>query len=417
MINKTRTSSYNLRFDLPFQDRALLMHGYTGALDIVSLKLAELLCTGNGAHGETPLDHDVRQTLQDRGYLTEEQEPQERERVGKIFEVFERRLQPSVTLGLKLRGTAADLEAGVLGDPKKLFNALNSLRQFHVGGALALDLTGVTGGLDFFPALAERAKEWSYALVVTIKGRMVEQLLPFLDRDKIQYLRVLSVDPDFGQEAGAVVDFLQKALEKNLKCDWLISVDGRSEDEVRDAYERARQVKQMRRGRGGAVNVLFISERESGDLSKVLAEAREPVQTISTSEIPLYHHLCRFIESPGLVNLRPYFSIPDTNYVLDSSGEISALTRNGKGGQATPIGRLVDGKVEFHDGGPAGPASLAASGSVRRSESCDGCPYALICGVHCGVEQTDGSTACSSLFRQRVERVAPLIIFNKLQIV
>lgn len=414
MPNKARTSSYNLRFELPFNDRALLMHGYTGALDIVSLKLAELLCAGNGVNGETPLDHDVRQTLQDRGYLTEEQDEQERERVGKIFEVFERRLQPSVTLGLRLRGTAAELEAGVLGDLKALFTALNSLRQYHVGGALALDLTGVTGGLDFFPALAERAKEWSYALVVTAKGRMAEQLLPLLDRDKIQYLRVLSVDPDFGQEGEGVVAFLQQALEKSLRCDWLISVDGRSEDEVREAYERARQVKLMRRGRAGGVNVLFISESESGAISQVLAEAQEPVQTISTAEIPLYHHLCRFIESPGLVNLRPYFSVPDTNYVLDSCGEVSVLTRNGKVGQSSPIGRLVEGKIELHDSSALGPA---APGSIPRSQGCDGCRYALICGVHCGIEQAEGSTTCASLFRQRVERVAPLIIFNKLQIV
>jgi len=415
MAGNVRTSSYNLRFDLPSQDRVLLMHGYTGALDIVSPRLADLLSRGGELNGE--IEHDVRQALTDRGYLTAESEAQERDHVGKVLEVFERRQQPSVTLGLRLRGSSEELKAGLLSDLPGLFAALNSLRQYHVGGALALDLVGVTGEIDFFPEFAERAKEWSYALVLTLRERMASQLLPFLERDKIQYLRVISAEPGFGPEAAeALVAFFGQILDRGLRCDWLFSADGRSEEEIREAYERARQVKQMRKDRTGAVNSLFISERGATQLPLALDSLREPASVISTAEVPLYHHLCRFIEMPGLVNLRPYFAASDTNYVIDSSGEVSLVTRDARGGgRMAPVGRLADNRVELAaDQPPTGPA-LAAP----RSTSCDTCPYALICGVHCGAHLASETEArsCGEAFRQRVERIAPLMIFNKLQIV
>lgn len=67
-----RTSSYIIEVPLPDQERSLFFHGYSGAVDLVSTRIAHLLLKGDRSGG--PLaDHLSRETfsnLRARGYLT-----------------------------------------------------------------------------------------------------------------------------------------------------------------------------------------------------------------------------------------------------------------------------------------------------------------------------------------------------------
>jgi hypothetical protein len=199
-----------------------------------------------------------------------------------------------------------------------------------------------------------------------------------------------------------------------MRADWLVSVDGRSGAEVEAIHGQALAIKEMLSElRKGGVNTLLLSEKTDAPPA-ALAAAREPLAPITTAEVALYHHLARFIEMPGLVNLRPYFSAQDMSYVLDSAGIITTAGRGEESGQFVPVGRLVDGEVELD-------APLAAA-AAPRSPDCDACPYALVCGVHCGRNPGFGGVPgdgvrCRDLFRRRTERVAPLVLFNKIQIV
>ncbi len=430
-----KSSIYTVKFQLPYKDRALLMHGYTGALDIVSSPLAALLTESYGGNPSDKLQRDARESLRDRGHLTDQNDSQEREHVSKILSVFVKRQQPSITFGLQLKGSSEALQQGFLSKLDNVFGALNDLRAHHVGGALAVDLSRVEDSLEFLDDIIERANEWSYALVLTVATRQAKMLSSYLDSGRIQYLRLISATPEFTSEIPEFLEFAENFIGKGLRGDWLFSIDGRSPSEVQKAYEVAVQIKDSISGESGSINSIFISEATPGVPLEILKDADAPFHAISSRDISVYHHLARFIEMPGLVNLKPYFALADSSYILNSSFEVLTLGEERAGsdvdalslsrGEEGPdnlvcVGRLENGKITFDD--PSYEPNLTpAADAIQRSATCDACPFALICGVHCGRHgldgsQPDGSGSCGEVFRTRVERVLPALLFNKIRV-
>jgi uncharacterized protein len=68
-----RTSSYIVFVPIPEKGRVLLFHGYSGAVDLVSSRLADALMNGipSGRSIRTSISRDTRSHLATRGYLTE----------------------------------------------------------------------------------------------------------------------------------------------------------------------------------------------------------------------------------------------------------------------------------------------------------------------------------------------------------
>lgn len=68
-----RASSYIVSVPMPGTDRALLFHGYSGAVDLVSSRIAGALTSGHPSHGNLrdSMSPETRSHLFARGYLTE----------------------------------------------------------------------------------------------------------------------------------------------------------------------------------------------------------------------------------------------------------------------------------------------------------------------------------------------------------
>jgi len=75
-----RASSYIVAIPLPDTDRVLLFHGYTGAVDVVSSRIAGPLTDGESSNGNfrNSLSSDTISHLTTRGYLTEKTPEAER---------------------------------------------------------------------------------------------------------------------------------------------------------------------------------------------------------------------------------------------------------------------------------------------------------------------------------------------------
>jgi len=75
-----RASSYIVAIPLPDTDRVLLFHGYTGAVDVVSSRIAGPLTDGESSNGSfrNSLSSDTLSHLTTRGYLTEKTPEAER---------------------------------------------------------------------------------------------------------------------------------------------------------------------------------------------------------------------------------------------------------------------------------------------------------------------------------------------------
>ncbi len=81
-----RTSGYNIYVKLTGMRKYLIIHGYTGALDLIDLEIAEALKNEN----LKTLDEKEIKYLSGRGYLTDKNLTQENERVCSIAEILAR---------------------------------------------------------------------------------------------------------------------------------------------------------------------------------------------------------------------------------------------------------------------------------------------------------------------------------------
>lgn len=87
----TRVSSYIIGARLPERDEVVMVHGYTGALDVVSTDLYDALQAGikdQSALDEIPAE--LQQDLAKRGYLTDWDLQQEREHVWELSDTLHR---------------------------------------------------------------------------------------------------------------------------------------------------------------------------------------------------------------------------------------------------------------------------------------------------------------------------------------
>ncbi len=86
-----RVSSYIIPTEVD-TDKYILVHGYSGAVDLVDSDVAALLAAGDKADLSS-LDDDTRTTLESRGYLTEKTRDEEVEYVARMARALHRRSQ------------------------------------------------------------------------------------------------------------------------------------------------------------------------------------------------------------------------------------------------------------------------------------------------------------------------------------
>jgi len=86
-----RTSDYTIIVDLPEDGQSLLVHGYTGAFDVVQEHVAGFLrqmCGPSDDHAPSTVSPDTLAILHQRGYLTGLTSEQEQARVARLAELL-----------------------------------------------------------------------------------------------------------------------------------------------------------------------------------------------------------------------------------------------------------------------------------------------------------------------------------------
>lgn len=77
MIPEKRVSSYIIKVSVE-AGKVMLLHGYSGAIDVVDISVADLLCEGQTV-SEEGMDKALMQSLSKRGYLTDMSKEEENE--------------------------------------------------------------------------------------------------------------------------------------------------------------------------------------------------------------------------------------------------------------------------------------------------------------------------------------------------
>lgn len=88
MLNGLRTSDYTIYVRLQESKEYLLVHGYTGAIDLVQSNVVEFLKNFGKPHRKVVVSNNTIDVLQQRGYLTEKTPEEERARVRELAEVL-----------------------------------------------------------------------------------------------------------------------------------------------------------------------------------------------------------------------------------------------------------------------------------------------------------------------------------------
>lgn len=83
-----RLSDYTIHIPLPESDQALLVHGYSGAVDVVNQEVSAWI--SSPTFDPFPLSTDVLDTLRSRGYLTEKTADEEVQFINRLGEVLHR---------------------------------------------------------------------------------------------------------------------------------------------------------------------------------------------------------------------------------------------------------------------------------------------------------------------------------------
>lgn len=418
---KARASCYLLSFDVPHSSRTLLMHGYTGAIDLVSHELAARLKPDTGDGDLAALDKATVQTLIERGYLTDKTQEQEHEYVRQMLDVFRRRSDTSVNFVFQLQGSCQEMEAGLLKRLEGIFIALNKLRERYIGGVLVLDLSRISDTLDFLPALIDKALEWSYSLIVTITPDKARQIIPHLSPQRIQYLRLVSRDPVVNQTFKAdVEECFAQVIEKGLKGEWLFYVDAESLAAIEQAHEIARQMKDKSKSKRGKLNFLLVSDGTVLGSAPLLRLKGEFLSVIPAQDVFLHHFVGRFLDQPGQINFKPYFAPKGSTYILDSEGNVFIppfRPEQISTGEAIRVGQWVSEGIALDE------ATVEEYETDCRkcefADSCESCHLSLLCGGACSrvapaSPTHDGLPPCGVSFKNRLERVLPLVLFNKL---
>src|SRR5262249_50269391 len=105
-----RKSCYTLPFEVPGRSDLLLMHGYTGAMDIVRSDVAEDLRSLDEAPVSRIQSKALLETLVERGYLTELTQEQEHDHIKQILALFKRKSASSISFAFQLHGPSSAIQ-------------------------------------------------------------------------------------------------------------------------------------------------------------------------------------------------------------------------------------------------------------------------------------------------------------------
>jgi len=259
-----RASDYTIIVDLPEDGQSLLVHGYTGAFDVVQPQVAEFL--RETASPDRPFDApstispDTLATLQHRGYLTELTPEQEQAHVVRLAELLQKRCHrhnaafliiPTYNCNLRcvycyerlLQSNGRDwLETRMMAEvAEAAYIAMRELRA-RAGDARnkAITLYGgeplLAGNLDLIEYIVTRGKEEDYRFSAITNGVDLDQFLHLLGPNGIRQLQITLDGPpeihdkrrvraDGSGSFAAIAANIGPALQKGVEISLRMNVD------------------------------------------------------------------------------------------------------------------------------------------------------------------------------------------------
>lgn len=400
-----RVSSYSAFFQYPEIESSILLHGYTGAIDLVQDGVADLL--GSGARVDH-LPYALRRTLIDRGYLTQKNLKEEEAHVLSVLEVLQRKLEARTKFLIEpvLPAEATPQDARRIVD--SYFEIMDGLKSSSSYREVTLDLRGGLGerAADFLDLAIAARNDWTLSAVTD--GRDFGALEGSVDQHKIREVFVSSTfnDGEFGETLDGLTKNFARALNRDAIIVWLINPEELENGSLERLVDRAFEFKAKW---PFGFSFSFISNSSTADSDGGASICGKYFSSLKLEEIPLYRRIKRFLDNPTLlINFEPCFYRGDLN-VRFTDAKIyvsSALEREPieAGDCQTNPTRVDYEKIE---------ATKSKLGFGPIDKELASCPFCLICGCRADRSENDpdSESPCNG-FGENLHRILPPLFYS-----
>ncbi len=444
-----RTSDYTMMADLPGSGRVLLVHGYSGAVDVVASEVAAFLreAADGCAHAPEDILPQTAAQLRQRGYLTDKTPEEERDLMCRIADAIHRRDRRYTTFHLiptydcQLRcpyciqagRDGRDAERGETHmDEATVDAAFRAIEKLQPEDQQRAPITLYGGeplmprNLEIVEYMVQRSTEAGYALHATTNGVGLAHYRHLLGAGKIEEIQITldgpqpihdqrRIGPDGRGTFAAISDNIALALQAGVDVSLRTNVD-------RSNLSLIPELARFYREQGWAAHenfhpychVVYAPSTARQTLSPVemmqglqRLQASHPELSCLRTDFGLRRTVFGLLRQTGLPRLQPSFCGANrAMYLFDPSGDVYACweavrTPEGKLGRYVPDLELDDEAVERW-----------RARTVANIPQCRKCPYALLCGGGCAQrafwETGDLYEPHCADFPELFQRVAPL---------
>jgi hypothetical protein len=391
-----RVSSYALEFAGTTDGERCWLHGYNRACDLIHRDVSRQIEEPDTLAAETVT------MLASRGYLTERSEQEEGQIVARILDVYRRHLEPRSSFTVVAEGEAPPLDETEIQRLAGLCaQVMGRLSDTRSGNRVMIDLRRQKADyrLAFETAVQADVRDFLLHLVVGERG------LEFV-ADQYKLPRWASVElrtAGRAPQAELSMQLQQIANDPSTQVIWVHDCAGATDEDARGLYETARRVIADSLG---LVSFVITGDDRSRKVAPLLFDGSR-LYALDEEELVILRNILRYIEG-GAISYFPYLLPEQRRFILECSSDVKVIAE--RGGERFAAGSISEGiEMDFDE---------AASFFERQKapfDGCQDCAYSLICdGAYRSSPPPSDARQCAQGFREKLDRVMPSVLFNKL---
>ena len=447
-----KTSSYNIYLDIPNnRGEYLLIHGYTGAIDVVTEDIYKILKLSQNQPEELDkLSQENREVLSKRGYLTTKSKEEEIEVVQKVADKFYKVQSKYISITLvptyncnfrctycfeqKLFEKGADwLKQSMTVD--MVDAVMNNVRDLRSQGKIVRDLwifggePLLTKNYDIVKYIVEKSKENGLIVRCVTNGYELDRFIDLMGEDKIENIQVtidglkdthdkrrylVGKQPSFDK----IVQNIDLLLNSNKKANIVIrsNIDETNVNEIGDIMSFFKEMGWADNPHFSAyfksVHACYSTEKNPLDDTDVMKSIKENIPDAKRFGMEsMYKTIAEkfmyLFKNKGYAPFKPaYCGAVMGGITVDPFGEIYPCW-DVLGKESERIGRINEKQeIEYNERYEYWKNRIGCN-----IDECSKCAYVLFCGggcpAHAQIANQDAYTSYCSEYKQIFNDVVP----------
>lgn len=428
-----RTSSYMIPVKLEKEEgKYMLIHGYTGAIDIVSAELLHSI----QANRKSQLTQSMIEQLLERGYLTTKTQEEEYEYVARIAKALHRKCDILystftwvVTYNCNFRcpycfegRDKKDGRKQLVFTKEQVDIAYNAIERIQPSNKLRNNVITLYGGepllaknREVVEYIVNEGKKRGYTFVAVTNGYEVDYFLDLLREDSIYKLQITVDGPKTMHNQrrihykdhntfDKIVSNIKLALDRGIKVVVRMNSDNRNVDlfnELRSFFVEQGFYNYPRFELYNAIlkNSDAVTSEEQKNLSFLSAESFTDKQDIYVNirgRVSIYNNISEALKNKKPLSLKSISCAAQSNgYVLDPLGSIYPCWEV-VGNNNCQEGAYSKDKITWNEKVLRQWKNLDVSQKIP----CKYCKYALLCGGGCPYHYLLGENISCKLYRR-----------------